>query len=444
MPATLDKFYDHLSAKKQENKRKRIYEWIKDRSRIESVCTSSTKASMKVLRGAGTATTISAAGEEAITEWIKSLREEGVPVSRLMLELKAKTIAEDEKVPDGIFEASWTWQQGFLRRHKLSLRAKTRQGQKKPEAMEADAKAFWEEVAKTKIELGVDKIFNADQSGVCFEYLPKRTINKRGPKTVWVRCGGKDKERFTGMFMADSTGKQYDPFFVVRTKPSKKEVKAAYNTVKQNGFGDTLWKEIAPLSEAVGAQIYGNESAWWTSDLSIRFLDYHFANREECLPVLLLLDDFSAHWTDEVKEHAKNLSVHLMPVPPGLTSVCQPADISWFRPFKQRLRRQWVNELQQQLRAHHEQREQTPFQLVAPKRKDAITWAMSSWRSLGSSVIRSGFSGLHKVGSSAAVAVTETVEPENDLVEALELANVVEETIDDSDDIIDRLQADVE
>ncbi|KUF77210.1 hypothetical protein AM588_10000031 [Phytophthora nicotianae] len=133
-----------------------------------------------------------------------------------------------------------------------------------------------------------------------------------------------------------------------------------------------------------------------------------------------------------------------MPVPPGLTSVCQPADISWFRPFKQRLRRQWVNELQQQLRAHHEQREQSPFQLVAPKRKYAITWAMSSWRSLGSSVIRSGFSGLHKVGSSAAVAVTETVEPENDLVEALELANVVEETIDDSDDIIDRLQADVE
>ncbi|ETI41643.1 hypothetical protein F443_13143 [Phytophthora nicotianae P1569] len=61
MPATLDKFYDHQSAKKQENKRKRIYEWIKDRSRIESVCTSSTKASMKVLRGAGTATTISAA-----------------------------------------------------------------------------------------------------------------------------------------------------------------------------------------------------------------------------------------------------------------------------------------------------------------------------------------------------------------------------------------------
>ncbi|ETP10150.1 hypothetical protein F441_14152 [Phytophthora nicotianae CJ01A1] len=78
--------------------------------------------------------------------------------------------------------------------------------------MEADAKFLWKNVAQVKEELGVKKVYNADQSGVCFEYLPKHTISEKGAKTVWVRCGGKDKERLTDMFLVDSTGKQYTPF----------------------------------------------------------------------------------------------------------------------------------------------------------------------------------------------------------------------------------------
>ncbi|ETP23414.1 hypothetical protein F441_03465, partial [Phytophthora nicotianae CJ01A1] len=49
----------------------------------------------------GTATTISTAEEEALKEWVLSLREEDVPVSRLMLQLKAQAIAEDEGVAPG-------------------------------------------------------------------------------------------------------------------------------------------------------------------------------------------------------------------------------------------------------------------------------------------------------------------------------------------------------
>ncbi|ETI40318.1 hypothetical protein F443_14257 [Phytophthora nicotianae P1569] len=63
--------------------------------------------------------------------------------------------------------------------------------------MEADAKFLWKNVAQVKEELGVKKVYNADQSGVCLEYLPKHTISEKGAKTVWVRCGGKDKERLT-------------------------------------------------------------------------------------------------------------------------------------------------------------------------------------------------------------------------------------------------------
>ncbi|ETP23416.1 hypothetical protein F441_03461, partial [Phytophthora nicotianae CJ01A1] len=130
--------------------------------------------------------------------WVLSLREEGVPVSRLMLQLK---------------------------RQGLRILAKTRPGQKKPADVEADAKEFWKNVAQVEEELGVEKVYNADQSGVCFEYLPKHTISEKGAKTVWVRCGGKDKERLIA-------------------QPSTKEHRIVYNHIVQNGF-NTLWPETS-------------------------------------------------------------------------------------------------------------------------------------------------------------------------------------------------------
>ena len=35
-------------------------------------------------------------------------------------------------------------------------------------------------------ELGVIEIYNADQSEICFEYLPKLIVSRKGEKNVWV------------------------------------------------------------------------------------------------------------------------------------------------------------------------------------------------------------------------------------------------------------------
>lgn len=163
-------------------------------------------------------------------------------------------------------------------------------------------------------------------------------------------CGGKDKERFTGMFLADSDGNQYPPFFVLRTVPSKNSDTAQDNTAARHGFGARFWKEINGLSSATDVQIFGNRYGWWNSELTVEFLDYHFADRSTDEPVLLLLADFFAHWTDAAAEHTQDLSVFLLRVPPGLTSVCQPADVAWFAPMKRRLREEWVQFLMRQLR----------------------------------------------------------------------------------------------
>ncbi|POM60984.1 hypothetical protein PHPALM_30075, partial [Phytophthora palmivora] len=52
--------------------------------------------------------------------------------------------------------------------------------------MDEAALKFWQDVEQAKNELGVEKFYNADESGICFEYLPKQTVNNRGVNTVWV------------------------------------------------------------------------------------------------------------------------------------------------------------------------------------------------------------------------------------------------------------------
>lgn len=73
--------------------------------------------------------------------------------------------------------------------------------------------------------LGIVNVYNADQTAVFFELLPKKTVNVRGAKTVWVKCGKKEKARATAMILADWEGNKLDPFVVFKTEKSKvKEV----------------------------------------------------------------------------------------------------------------------------------------------------------------------------------------------------------------------------
>ena len=71
-------------------------------------------------------------------------------------------------------------------------------------------------------------------------------------------------------------------------------------------------------------------------------------------PILHLWDEYSGHWTAEVRDCAKFLNIVLLKVsqraPPQLAS--QSADIAWNIPLKSRLRRCWLDYLQYQAHQH--------------------------------------------------------------------------------------------
>ncbi|KAG6942781.1 hypothetical protein JG688_00017929 [Phytophthora aleatoria] len=123
-----------------------------------------------------------------------------------MITAKAKEVAAEAGIRSHLFRASTTWARRFFRCHKLSIRARTRQGQTTPEDAARVAAEFTASVRQTMVEQGISEVYNADQTAVCFEYLPRKTIDHRNAWTVWVRCAGKDKERATAMLLADANG----------------------------------------------------------------------------------------------------------------------------------------------------------------------------------------------------------------------------------------------
>lgn len=123
-----------------------------------------------------------------------------------------------------------------------------------------------------------------------------------------------------------------------------------HNNEHQHGFGRGVWKEVSALEAQHKLVIYGNRAGWSNADIQLAFLKHLFGDRHRFSPPKLsLLDHFSGHWTDEVVAYAATVNVHLLKIPAGLTWRCQPADVAWMKPIKDRLRRVWVESLRRQL-----------------------------------------------------------------------------------------------
>lgn len=257
---TLSRFFNGVSGKLLDTKRKSIYYWRKDRARIELMCKSAITARSCRSRDIGTGTTLPAEAEERIVIWVNSLRLDGIPVSHMMLRVKAMEVATAFNI-SAEFSATWSWRTGFVCRHGLSFRAKTRIGQVTPEDADAVVEEFSTKLKLLMEKFGVNHIFNADQTAVAFEYIPKRTINKKGTKTVWMRTCGQDKARVTVMMLGDSFGRKYTPFVVMKMRRPKSAMNELENARLRHGFGKRVWPEIDSIQNDYNMQIYANDRA---------------------------------------------------------------------------------------------------------------------------------------------------------------------------------------
>ena len=92
-----------------------------------------------------------------------------------------------QSMPPG-FTASRSWALSFMKRHDLSLHAKTLLSQHLPCDLEEKLSSF-HQLVKTKRKDAFDDnlIINMDKTPVYFDLQPGKIINKSGEKSVLIR-----------------------------------------------------------------------------------------------------------------------------------------------------------------------------------------------------------------------------------------------------------------
>ncbi|KAH9078663.1 hypothetical protein Ae201684P_019741 [Aphanomyces euteiches] len=207
MPTVLDTLYSTLGPTQRESTRKKIYGWIAAKNHIVAKARSPRTSHQKCVRAIGTGTTLPANIEEQLAQWIHGMRRDGVPVTYGMLRIMAVEMATDAAIKDHEFKASTRWVQGFRRRHRFAWRVKTRIGQVSNDDGDEKLKQLSKKIREMMQQEGIEVVHNADQTAINYEYLPTKTLNGSGEKTVWVKCGGRSKERATAMVLGDSSGR---------------------------------------------------------------------------------------------------------------------------------------------------------------------------------------------------------------------------------------------
>ncbi|KAG9400763.1 hypothetical protein AC1031_010202 [Aphanomyces cochlioides] len=285
------------------SKKKLIQRWFSKKAELAKRLQTASNRQVKRQRKLGTGKTLSDEQEEEIYRFVLDARKEGVPVSNFLLEQAAIEVAQAAGYTASEIHAGAKCRYGFLRRKGLSVRAKTRSGQSTNEQGE-EVLVSWAQRVKARIlENNVELVLNADQTAVNFDAI------------------GSAKDRATAMLMADTEGKKYPLFMIFKSKKSTVKATVERNRQMQHGLGNVVWKEIQGIQEKTDVQLYENPSAWWNTHITIEFLTYHFGHRAQGThrPIMIIWDDFSPHFTDEVVSYAANLNILLEKVPPTYT-----------------------------------------------------------------------------------------------------------------------------
>jgi hypothetical protein len=168
MMDTMLHFYSDLDGTQYNSKRKQIYGWKQNADGLARQCATLAGREKHKNRPRHVGLSLTPELELRIVRWVNRLRGEGVPISTLMFELYALEVAHDAGITK--FTASPSWQRRFRKHHRLSMRARTPQGQTSPEDAEAAAAAFAAKVHGKMAELGVTIVYNADQTGTLGYY----------------------------------------------------------------------------------------------------------------------------------------------------------------------------------------------------------------------------------------------------------------------------------
>lgn len=265
--------------------------------------------------------------EERLKEYV-DFRNERMPTDHVglsmeTLQYKALDIYEDEHKEDKDFSsqkfnASNGWIHRFLRRNRYG--SKTLHGEGgdlTPAVVECESNRFRDDlrVVLDRDSISVDRVYNADQTGLYYRKLPCRTYchvsrrsSIRGVKLM------KDKERITLMVCTSATGQKL-PLAVIGKSASPTCFRQCGN------------KPPLPYFQQENAWFDKRVFLWWLKEVFSKAVRQTHGDQK----VVLLLDNFSGH---QLEASLIPRNVIVLFFPPNMTSHIQPADMGMISTLK--------------------------------------------------------------------------------------------------------------
>lgn len=311
-------------------------------------------------------------------QWAFDQREAGIPLMYRHIILKAVELDDDFK--SLTFSKQYHTVRTLCLRNQFVIRQVTHQAQELPEVL-AEQALNWIELMRPILSapnLGQKWIINMDQTPLHLSMHPKRSLNLRGDRSVNGRTTTASGSRYTASIAISANGDKLKPFLIFKGTPK----------------GRIATKELPNNPNRDKLEFCCQKAAWQDEDNMLRWINRvlvpYLQQKARGAPAAILLDHFSAHWTDKVKSKLKFLEVEPYMIPGGCTFLTQPIDVGIGKPFKDHVRAKWWNWMMEQGADN--------AVVKTASREEASNWVAEAWEEeitteiVKNSWRRSGFS----------------------------------------------------
>lgn len=290
--------------------------------------------------------------DERVYNWFAAARASNIPVSGVILQEKARKVAELLNECD--FKASNGWLDSFRKRHNIVFRTLSGESAEMDRAVVQN----WKDNLHSTLQgYQQEAIWNVDETGLFWRGLPTRSLVLQGENAK----GGKlAKERVTVCLLTSATGEKFKPFVI-----GKAAMPRAFNGRLPT---EVYWKS--------------NKKAWMTASFFTEYLQIFNAKMtKEGRNAVLLLDNATCH------PDVTFSNVKLMFLPPNTTAGCQPLDAGIIKNFKVFYRSallQWI--------LGNDATSNASDMVKSVSMKHACRWIASAWASVKADTIAHCFS----------------------------------------------------
>jgi hypothetical protein len=137
-----------------------------------------------------------------------------------------------------------------------------------------------------------------------------------------------------------------------------------------------------------GVIVWFQTNGWMDTTLMVKYVDYlnEIRVNNQGDPSMLVYDSFRGHLEASIKEKFRVSGVQLAVIPGGLTSICQPLDVSINKPFKDNLRKEWHAWM-----VSGGAGETTSGNLRRASFSDVCLWVKRAWEGISTEIIIESF-----------------------------------------------------